>query len=460
MLGTLLVGRYQICQMLGGGGFGKTYIALDTQRPGQPKCVVKHFQPVTYNPEFMETARRLFTSEAETLERLGHHDQIPRLLAYFEENQEFFLVQEFIEGHSLKVEMLPDQPWTEEKVIILLQQGLDILKFIHFHNVIHRDIKPENMLRRLEDSKLVLIDFGAVKQVQTQISAISGQTEMTIAIGTPGYMPLEQFHGKPRLNSDIYSLGMVCIQALTGVHPKQLGEDSVTGEFLWQYKAKVSNELATVLSRMVLINSKLRYQSVTEVLEALQQNFYPQAETQITVAPSTLTQQAQVGTSHQQVDGLHSKNSLVLSSEQYKYLENTLMTFVGPIGRTLLRRAVSVSSYEELINNLSLHLTANQQPEFKKKVSSLLEEPTIKYENTASSVPQEPQPIINDINDAFVCECERELLNLIGPIAKLLVQKAIKSSSAATSRAEFIQILSAEIPDAQKALQFQKRLLA
>jgi serine/threonine protein kinase len=459
MLGTVLVGRYQIREMLGGGGFGKTYIAIDTQRPGHPKCVVKHFQPVTHNPEFMETARRLFTSEAETLEKLGHHDQIPRLLAYFEENHEFFLVQEFIEGHSLKVEMPPHQPWTEEKVIILLHQGLDILKFIHSYKVIHRDIKPENMLRRLADGKLVLIDFGAVKQVQTQISTIIGQTEMTIAIGTPGYMPLEQFRGKPHLNSDIYSLGMVCIQALTGLHPRELGEDHNTGEFLWQYRAKVSNELASVLSRMVLTNYKLRFQSATEVLEALHKNFSSQVETQITLAPSTLTQQPQGATTQQPVDDLQSNSTLIISPEQYNYLENTLMAFVGPIGRTLLRRAVSASSYQDLIDNLSSHLTASQQTEFKQKVISFLDEPTIKYENTAINVPQKPQPAINNINDSFVRECERELLNLIGPIATLLVQKAIKSVSAATSHAEFIQILAAEIPDAQKALQFQKRLL-
>ncbi|BAT54129.1 serine/threonine kinase PknB [Nostoc sp. NIES-3756] len=459
MLGTVLVGRYQIREMLGGGGFGKTYIAIDTQRPGQPKCVVKHFQPVTHNPEFLETARRLFNSEAETLEKLGHHDQIPRLLAYFEENHEFFLVQEFIEGHSLKVEMPPNQPWSEDKVVKLLQQGLDILKFIHFHQVIHRDIKPENMLRRLQDGKVVLIDFGAVKQVQTQISGLSGQTEMTIAIGTPGYMPLEQFRGKPQLNSDIYSLGMVCIQALTGVHPRQLEEDPATGEFLWQYRAKVSNELASVLSKMVLINNKLRYQSANEVLEALQNNFYPQVETQVTVAPSTFMQPSPVTTSQQPVDDGYSQNSLILSAEQYNHLENTLMKFVGPIGRTLLQRAASVSSYQELIDSLSSHLTGNQQTEFKQKVISLLEEPTTKYENTAINQPQQPQPDINKINDAFVRECERELLNLIGPIATLLVQKVIKSGIAANSRAEFIQTLAAEIPDAQKALQFQKRLL-
>ncbi|MBD2347241.1 serine/threonine-protein kinase [Anabaena subtropica] len=463
MLDNLLVGRYQIRQMLGGGGFGKTYVALDTQRPGQPKCVVKHFQPVTHNPEFMETARRLFTSEAETLERLGYHDQIPRLLAYFEENQEFFLVQEFIEGHSLKVELPPNQCWTEEQVILLLQQGLDILQFIHHHKVIHRDIKPENMIRRLQDGKLVLIDFGAVKLVQTQISAISGQTEMTVAIGTPGYMPLEQFRGKPHLNSDIYSLGMVCIQALTGVHPRELGEDAISGEILWQNRAKVSPALASVLSKMVLNNFKLRYQSATEVLEGLQQSFHPQAETQITVAPSTLAQQPQVILTQQQLVGLHGNNSSILSLKQYKHLENILMTFVGPIAQTLLRRAASAASYQELVDNLALHLTASQQTEFKKTAMSLMEQPTkltIEHENNSGNLTQKLQPVVNhEINNAFIHQCQQELLNLIGPIAIFLIQKAIKSTNINTTRTEFIKVLSDAIPDDQKAFEFQKRLL-
>lgn len=457
MLGNLLVGRYQIRQMLGGGGFGKTYVALDTQRPGQPKCVVKHFQPVTHNPEFMETARRLFTSEAETLERLGYHDQIPRLLAYFEENQEFFLVQEFIEGHSLKVEMPSNKRWTEEQVILLLQQGLDILQFIHHHKVIHRDIKPENMIRRLQDSKLVLIDFGAVKSVQTQISAISGQTEMTVAIGTPGYMPLEQFRGKPRLNSDIYSLGIVCIQALTGVHPRELGEDAISGEIIWQNKAKVSPALASILSKMVLNNFKVRYQSATDVLEELQQGFHPQAETQITIAPSTLT------LTQQQVAGFHGNNSSIISLEQYKHLEKILMTFVGPIAQTLLRRAASAASYQELVDNLALHLTINQQAEFKKTAMLFLEQPTkitIEQENNSGNLTNKAQLTVNpEINDEFIHKCEQELLNLIGPIASFLIQKAIKSTNTKTTRPEFIKILADSIPDTQKAAEFQRRSL-
>lgn len=97
MRGNLLGGRYQVLEILANGGFGQTYISLDIHRPGTPECVVKHLQPASVNSGYLQNARRLFQTEAEILEQLGNHDQIPRLLAYFEENQEFYLVQELID---------------------------------------------------------------------------------------------------------------------------------------------------------------------------------------------------------------------------------------------------------------------------------------------------------------------------------------------------------------------------
>lgn len=162
MIGALLDQRYQVFQVLGQGGFGHTYLAQDTHRPGNPTCVVKHLKPATSEPDFLQTARRLFNGEAETLEKLGTHDQIPRLLAYFEDNQEFYLVQDFIEGHPLSVELQPGQRWQEDQVIQLLHEVLSILEFVHSNHVIHRDIKPDNLIRRAIDNKLVLVDFGAL----------------------------------------------------------------------------------------------------------------------------------------------------------------------------------------------------------------------------------------------------------------------------------------------------------
>ncbi|MEH2394678.1 MAG: serine/threonine-protein kinase [Nostoc sp.] len=459
MLGQLLDGRYQVLEILGGGGFGQTYIAQDTHRPGFPKCVVKHLKPVTRSPEFLETARRLFTSEAETLEQLGNHDQIPRLLAYFEDNQEFFLVQEFIEGHTLKAELFPNQPWTEDQVIQLLQQVLGILQFIHSHNVIHRDIKPDNIIRRQQDGKLVLIDFGAVKQVQTQLVTVLGQMGATIIIGTPGYMSTEQGQGKPRPNSDIYSLGIIGIQSLTGLHPINFEEDPDTGEISWQRQANVSSGLASVLSKMVLHHFKQRYQSAAEVLQALK-DLDTKIEAQ-SLQPLSFTQPPQASLSQQNSIGYSPVS--ILSSDNYSRLEPILLEFVGPVASRLLRQvAASAPNPEELISQLALHLRVNQQIDFKKKTMFLLEKPTLLQELTVKSEiksnnfpSQEPQ----GISDSFVHQCERELANLIGPIAKLLVQKAVKSSGQ-ISRAEFVKVLALQIPDPQKALQFQQRLLS
>jgi len=269
MIGTLLDQRYQVVEVLGQGGFGHTYIAQDTRRPGNPTCVVKQLKPATSDPEFLKTARRLFNSEAETLEKLGAHDQIPRLLAYFEQDQEFYLVQEYIDGHPLNEELSSGQRWSEIQVIQMLREVLSILEFVHNNGVIHRDIKPENLIRRSSDNALVLVDFGAVKQVQMHSIMTQAPIEETVAIGTPGYMPSEQGQGRPRPSSDLYALGMIGIQALTGMNPRFLSEDAQTGEILWRQHAQVSDGLAVLLSKMARPYFKYRYQTATEALQAL-----------------------------------------------------------------------------------------------------------------------------------------------------------------------------------------------
>ncbi|MDZ7958292.1 MAG: protein kinase [Aulosira sp. DedQUE10] len=269
--GNLLDNRYLIVRTLAAGGFGQTYIAEDTRRPGNPACVVKHLTPASSDPQFLENATRLFLTEAQTLEKLGKHEHIPRLLAYFEENQEFYLVQDWIDGYPLTNELLPGQRWTESKVCQMLQEVLSILQFVHSFGVIHRDIKPDNLIRRRQDSKLSLVDFGIVKQIRTQILT-PGQmnANATIAVGTPGYMPTEQGRGNPRPSSDIYALGIIGIQAVTGLNPTQFQEDNETGEIIWQPWAPISEELGIILSKMVCYHFRDRYQSATEALQALE----------------------------------------------------------------------------------------------------------------------------------------------------------------------------------------------
>ena len=268
MPGELLGGRYRIIQTLAQGGFGQTYLAEDIHRPGKPRCVVKQLKPARNDPQFLDNARRLFLAEAETLERLGNHDQIPRLLAYFEENQEFYLIQDYIEGQRLTRELSPGEHWPEDQVIQLLQDVLNILFFVHSHGVIHRDLKPDNLIRRNRDWRLVLVDFGSVKQIRSQL-AIPTHMTGTIAIGTPGYMSTEQARGRPRFSSDIYSLGVIAIQAATGLNPNQLQEDPHTGEIFWRPWAKISGPFAAILSKMAQYHFKDRYQSATEALQAI-----------------------------------------------------------------------------------------------------------------------------------------------------------------------------------------------
>ncbi len=267
--GKILGGRYKIVKVLGSGGFSETYVAEDSQRPGNPLCVVKQLRPASNKPKHLQMARRLFQLEAETLEKLGKHDQIPQLLAYFEQDEEFYLVQELIVGHPLSWELPPGKPIGEAAVIEILQDLLQVLVFVHSQNVIHRDIKPSNIMRRQSDRKLVLIDFGAVKQVSTQLLEPDGQTSLTVSIGTQGYAPAEQSTGHAVFSSDIYAIGMTAIKALTGLAPHELQLDTKTGELLWTDKVQISPELAEILSKMGRYDFRQRYHSALEALSAL-----------------------------------------------------------------------------------------------------------------------------------------------------------------------------------------------
>jgi serine/threonine protein kinase len=190
MIGQILRRRYKIIKQLGAGGIGETYLTedLDIDIPvtPKPKCVLKRLKPQAIQPDVL----RLFETEAITLYNLGqNHDQIPKLFAYFEENNEFYLIQEFIDGQDLGKELSPSgKKLSEAYVIKMLRDVLEVLAFVHQNKVIHRDIKPSNIMRRRRDGKLMLIDFGAVKEVTTMLGNVPGQTSRTVTIGTLGYI--------------------------------------------------------------------------------------------------------------------------------------------------------------------------------------------------------------------------------------------------------------------------------
>lgn len=273
MLGKTLTGRYKIVNQLGGGGFSHTFIAEDGYLPDRPLCVIKQLKPASSQAEVLRISRELFDKEAKILYRLGKHDCIPSLLAHFEEDEEFFLAQELIEGNVLSQEIKSGQCWGEEYTIDFLTDILSTLDFVHRQQVIHRDIKPSNLIRRDRDRKIVLIDFGAVKEVSTQsINQSFSQLGNTssLVIGSPGYMPNEQYSGKTIFASDIYAIGIIAIQALTGLLPNQIPENPLTSEFCWRDHVEVTPTLADVIDKMVRFDFRQRYQSINELLGAIQ----------------------------------------------------------------------------------------------------------------------------------------------------------------------------------------------
>jgi serine/threonine-protein kinase len=216
-------------------------------------------------------ARELFQREAQTLGRIGNHPQVPRLLDYFEANDEFYLVQEYVSGSTLQQEVKRSGPFSEAGVKQFLSELLPVLQYVHSHQVIHRDLKPANLIRRSHDCKLVLIDFGAVKnQVNPQAANLSDQTALTAyAIGTPGFAPPEQMAMRPVYASDIYALGVTCIYLLTAKSPKDLDYDPATGELMWERHVHISDHFTGVLKKMLEVSVRHRYQSANEILRAL-----------------------------------------------------------------------------------------------------------------------------------------------------------------------------------------------
>ncbi|MEL6854096.1 MAG: protein kinase [Cyanobacteria bacterium J06607_13] len=256
--------RFKVLQLLGQGGFGKTYRAEDLDNRNKP-CVVKRLTYQGADELSKEKAKQLFEQEAERLDQLVH-PQIPRLLAYFQEGGYLYLVQEVIEGQTLQAELQREGPFDEGKVKAVLQGLLPVLQFVHSRSVIHRDIKPDNIMRR-RSGELVLIDFGVAKVLEQ-----SGFSKSATTIGTPGYAAPEQIQGKVTPASDLFALGATCFQLLS--QALETGEVPLVGYRWVQHwpkyvKRSLTPEFTTILTRLLAVDDRQRYPTAAAVLQDL-----------------------------------------------------------------------------------------------------------------------------------------------------------------------------------------------
>jgi formylglycine-generating enzyme required for sulfatase activity len=264
----LLKDRYRALKLLGQGGFGKTFQAVDEDQPRKPLCVIKQFAFNNNDPTIRQIALKLFYEEARHLEALGTHEQIPELLAYFDVEGQPYLVQQFIDGQDLERELFTTGTFNQAKIRELLELLLPVLDFIHHQSppVIHRDIKPANILRRSNGAGLVVVDFGAAKKATQTMLAKPGT-----AIGSAEFAAPEQARGKAVFASDIYSLGVTCIFLLTKVSPFDLF-DPIREMWIWRdylVDNPVDEKLGRVLDKMLAKFIPDRYKSAKDVLADL-----------------------------------------------------------------------------------------------------------------------------------------------------------------------------------------------
>lgn len=271
MQSSLINGRYQIIRTLGQGGFGDTFLVKDLQLPSQRQCVLKSLKINATSPQMVEEIKRRFQREAAILEGLGENNpKIPKLYAYFEDQGQFYLVQEWIDGPTLQEVVQQQGCFSPEQVETLLLELLPVLQSIHEKYIIHRDIKPDNIILRTSDNQPVLIDFGAVKEAIATAIHVDLQAPVSMAIGTPGYMAPEQGTGRPVYSSDLYGLGFTAIYLLTGLAPQNFPNDPQTGELIWQQDFPyLETHLGQVIAMAVKFHPRDRFTTAQAMLAAL-----------------------------------------------------------------------------------------------------------------------------------------------------------------------------------------------
>ncbi len=268
MIGKILADRYQITEVRDSG---RVLVAEDTHRPGYPLCLIQRLQGAASNPQGFQIAKLILEQRVEAIGRLGKFSQIPAVLTFFELDQGLYLLEEMVMGHPLSQELIPGTPWSEAQTCELMRELLEILIYMHQHDVILRGLRPDNLIRRQTDGKLVIVNLlllpprgRSLTERESRPPSLPMDNPLEIS---HLYMPPEQLQGHPIFNSNLYSLGMIALQALTGLPPVGLPEIKSH----WHDRVNVSPKFRALLDRILANETRDRYRSAKEALKVLQQ---------------------------------------------------------------------------------------------------------------------------------------------------------------------------------------------
>lgn len=492
-VGTLVGGRYRVERLLGQGGFGRSYLAIDSQRFDE-LCVLKEFVPANQSPHLLQKAVELFKKEAKTLYQINH-PQIPKFLAGFTQSQRLFIVQEYVNGTTyaqlLRQRQQKRQLFAEAEVIEWLYNLLPVLEYLHSLNLIHRDISPDNVMYSRDRGLPVLIDFGLVKDalVWSTNAETANLPRRTSMVGKFGYSPPEQLRmGHCYPCSDLYALGVTAIVLLTGKHPNAL-MDAETLQWDWQPYASLKTPLAQVLDKLLMPQPKARYQSARAVIEAMQKlslsretaNANPQVGSHPSAAPAanreTPSGKQLADSVDLDVTSLPSEQRIT-TEEFIEQCRQELVRCVGPIASVLVDSILAQYPHitpEGFVETISSQITdPNQAIEFKRRImtSGILNSGQAATSASGSkgnsssgqkagvsnpSGGQNPAEISASADAAFINCCRQELMRCIGPIASVVL-KNVLDSNPGIDRRMLIEILAAQIPDAKQATAFRQQV--
>ncbi|MBE9166709.1 serine/threonine protein kinase [Pleurocapsales cyanobacterium LEGE 06147] len=481
--GTIIDNRYIIQKILGQGGLGRTYLAFDTHRFNEP-CVLKEFAPLGSGQHDLEKSRDLFKREAKILHQISH-PQIPKFLACFEGQGRLFLVQEYVKGKTfsalLKQRQRQGMTFSEVEAMEWLMNLLPVLDYIHKRGIIHRDISPDNIMQPDGEELPVLIDFGVGKL--TNVSYLGEERAASSShnsfvgkmsfVGKIGYAPREQISmGRCSSSSDLYSLGVTAIVLLTGREPTLL-LDQYSLEWQWRDYARVSQLFGQILDKMIEDRPVKRYQSAQDVLVHLQQlkqqqRIALQATSNLRIQDETEEENLPFFDASEQTIIMNS-SSVPSRSQTSLFVESDLIESTEDekleSGDSLVFQPQHPTQPSRFSNSIEETMIVNStNPSVSKSPSSIYPaQSEQKRKQSGSMPPVSPSGAYRSshtsVNSEFIKQCQQQLAYCIGPMASIIVEEILEQYSSLSPQ-ELVDALSAQIPDAKKALEFKRRLFS